>query len=56
VQSVYATTQVVSSNPACGEVYSIQHYVLKVVTDLRQVGGYRRVLRFLPPLKLTATI
>ena len=23
-----------------GEVYSIQHYVIKFVSDLRQVGGY----------------
>jgi hypothetical protein len=26
-----------SSNPANGEVYSIQHYVRKFVSDLRQV-------------------
>ena len=25
-----------SSNPANGEVYSIQHYVIKFVSDLRQ--------------------
>ena len=25
-----------------GEVYSIQHYVIKFVNDLRQVGGYDR--------------
>ena len=25
---------------------SVQHYVLKRVSDLRQVGGFRRVLRF----------
>jgi hypothetical protein len=25
----------VSSNPAHGEIYSIQHYVLKIVSDLR---------------------
>ena len=40
-----------------GEVYLIQHYVIKFVSDLRQVGGFLRVLRFSPPLsKLTATI
>ena len=33
-----------------GEVYSIQHYVIKVVS------GFLRVLRFLPPIKLTAMI
>ena len=26
------------------------------VSDLRQVGGFLRVLRFPPPIKLTATI
>jgi hypothetical protein len=34
----------------------VQHYVIKFVSDLRQVGGFLRVLRFPPPLKLTATI
>jgi len=28
----------------------------KFVSDLRQVGGFLRVLRFPPPIKLTATI
>jgi hypothetical protein len=50
------TTNGVSSNPAHGEVYSIQHYVIKFVSDLSQVGGFLRVLLFPPPLKLTATI
>jgi hypothetical protein len=36
------------------EVYSIQHYVIRFVSDLRQVGGFLRVLRFPPPIKLTA--
>jgi hypothetical protein len=31
----------------------VQHYVIKFVSDLRQVGGF---LRFPPPIKLTATI
>ena len=53
VQSVPITTNVVSSNPVHDEVYSIQHYVRKFVSDLRQVGGF---LRFLPPIKLTSTI
>ena len=39
-----------------GEVYSIQHYVITFGSDLRQVGGLLRVLRFPPPIKLTATI
>jgi hypothetical protein len=33
-------TKVVSSNTAHGEVYSIQQYVRKFVSDLRQVGGF----------------
>ena len=36
-----------------GEVYSIQHYVIKFVHDLRQVGGFFRVLRLPPPVLLT---
>ena len=35
--SVPITTKAVSSNPAQGEVYPIQHYVIKFVSDLRQV-------------------
>ena len=56
VQSVHITTQGVSSNPVHGDVYSIQHYVIKFVSDLRQGGGFLRVLPFPPPIKLTATI
>jgi hypothetical protein len=37
-------------------VYVIQHHVIKFVSDFRQVGGFLWVLRFLPPIKLTATI
>ena len=39
-------TKDLSSNPAHGEVYSIQHYVIKFVSDLRQVGGFLQLLRF----------
>jgi branched-subunit amino acid transport protein len=35
-------------------IYIIQHYVIKFVSDLRQVSGFLRVLRFPPPIKLTA--
>jgi hypothetical protein len=56
MQSVPITTNVVSSNPAHGEVYLIQHYVMKFVSDLLQVGSFLRVLRFPPPIKLTTTI
>jgi hypothetical protein len=50
------TTKVVSSNPVHGRLYSMQYYVIKFVSDLRQVGGFLRVLRFPPPIKLTPTI
>ena len=40
VLSVPITAKVVSSNPAHGEVYSIQHYVIKFVSDMRQVSGF----------------
>ena len=33
-------TKVVSSNPAHGEVYLIQNYVVKFVSDLRQVSCF----------------
>ena len=56
VQSVPTITKVVSSNPAHGELYSIQHYVIKFISDSRQVGGFLRLLRFPPPINLTATI
>jgi hypothetical protein len=46
----------VRSNPAHGEVYSIQHYVIKFVSELQQVGGFLRVLRFPPPIKLSHDI
>ena len=56
VESVPITTKVVLSSPVHGEVYSIQHYVIKFVSGLRQVGGFLRVLGFLRPIKLIATI
>jgi len=34
----------------------VQYYVIKFVSDLRQVSGFLRVLRFPPPIKLTTTI
>ena len=56
VQSVPITIKVVSSNPTHGEMYSIQHYVIKFVSDLRQFGGFLWALQYPPPIKLTATI
>jgi len=32
--------------------YHLQHYVIKFVINLRQVGGFLRVLQFPPPTKL----
>ena len=46
MQSMPITTKVVNSNPIHGKVYSIQHYVIKFVSNLRKVGGLHRVLRF----------
>jgi hypothetical protein len=47
MQSVRITTNVACSNPAHGEVYPVQHYVITFVDD------FLRVLRFPPPVKLT---
>jgi hypothetical protein len=44
VQSVPITTQVLSLIPVNGEIYSMQHYVIKVVGDLRQVSGFLWIL------------
>jgi len=37
--NAYHLCSVVSSNPANDDEYSIQHYVIKFVSDLRQVCG-----------------
>ena len=50
MQSVPITTDVVSSN------YDQGDYVIKSVSDLRQVGDFLPFLWFPPPIKLTATI
>ena len=44
MQSVPITTKVVNSNPVHGEMYSTQHYVITFASDLRQVGGFLRVM------------
>jgi hypothetical protein len=46
VQSVSISTKVVSSNPVHGKVYWIPHYVIKFVSDLRQVGVFTRYSGF----------
>jgi hypothetical protein len=40
----------------CNSVPECCTYLIKLVSDLLQVGGFLRVLRFLPTIKLTATI
>jgi hypothetical protein len=42
------TTKVASANPAHDEIYSIQLYVIKFVSDLWEVGGFRRLLLHMP--------
>ena len=44
-------------SPTHREVYSMQHYMIKYVSVLLQVGSvFFRVLRFFPPIKLTVMI
>ena len=56
----FTTTYVISVyHQLCCEFESgrgVQHFVIKFVSDLRQVGGFVRLLRFPSPIKLTATI
>ena len=48
--------KVVNFHPTHSEVYSIQHHVIKFVSDLHKlVGGFLLVLWFPPPIKLTVT-
>ena len=56
VSVMTSMTYIVSVNRSNGKVYSIQHYKIKFVSDLRQVGGFLPVLLFPPPIKLTTTI
>ena len=59
---VFTTTYAISAyHHWCCEIESrsgrgVQYYAIKFVSDLRDVGGFLRVLRFPPPIKLTATI
>jgi hypothetical protein len=55
----FTTTFAISCEfePLSGEVYPIQHYVIKFVSDLRHVGGFLQVLiQFPPSIKQTATL
>ena len=49
MQSVPITTNIVSLNPAHGEVFSIQHFVIKLVSG---VCGFLRVFQIPSPIKL----
>ena len=40
METVTITTNIGSSKPVRGEVYTIQYYVMKFVGDLRQIGGF----------------
>jgi len=48
MQSVIISTNVVSSNTVHGKVSLIQHYEIKFVSDLWQVGGISGYSGFLP--------
>jgi len=58
----FTTTYAISAyNHWCCEFESlsgrgVQHYVIKFVSGFRQVGGFLRVISFLPPIKLSATL
>jgi hypothetical protein len=49
---MYITTKFVSSNPALGEVYSIQHYVIQFFTDLRSTALESSTLTITLPISL----
>ena len=56
VQSVPITIKVLISNPVRGEMYSIQHYVIKFVSVSDRSMVFSDGYRFPPPIKLIATI
>ena len=53
MHSVTITTNAMSSHPTHGEVYLMQIDVIKFVSDLRQVSGFLRTLRYLSPIIYT---
>jgi hypothetical protein len=56
VEPVPIITKVVNSNQAHGEMFLIQLYVIKSLSDLQQVYGFLQILMFPLPIKLNATI
>ena len=53
---VSSVTKGVGWNPAHRGMHSTQHYVIKFISVLRQVGCFLRVLRLPPPIELITTI
>jgi hypothetical protein len=58
VVGITATYAISAYHHSCCEFESqsgrgVQHYVIKFVSDLRQVGGFLRALRFPPPIQKT---
>jgi len=58
----FTTTYAISAYHHCSCEFEsrsgrgVQHYVIKLSSELRQVGRFLWVLWFPPPIKLTATI
>jgi hypothetical protein len=46
------TSQTQGRNPAHGEIYTIQRYVIKLISDKRYDVGFLLVLQFPPVTKL----
>ena len=53
---VESTFLYIVQNRTHDKMHLIQPYVIKFVSDLQQVGGFLRVLRCPPPIKLTDPI
>ena len=56
MQSVSITTKILNLNSVHGEVYSIKHYVIKFLSDLRQVGAWFSPLNFLTTIKVVSKL
>jgi len=52
MKSVPISTKVVNLKHTNGEVNLVQHYVIKFVSDLRQISGCLQVLQFPPPINV----
>jgi len=61
VQKIYMNLLIVDIKLKVSRTYMynfdmMQHYVIKFVSDLQQVGGFPRLICFPPPIKQTTTI